>query len=399
MNRWLFVSGAALVALSLALIGCGSGGNRPYAPGAFDGTVATPTPTPTPTPGGLSDTFPDFNITPPDFGSGTLTLAADGTLTANLVVRTNASVGAPIALSLRNPAAGVSATFSPASVTPSSNPIPVTMQLRVPNASQGGSVRIYGKSGTIERTASLSYSAFVAPSGFSIAIVPVAGQSNSSRTRQFDVTLSQTSGSGQFSLSIDSSNLSGDAGGIIPSRLPLGSDITGLPSTATLSGSSQTFRVTATLAADANPFYYGFGVRATREGRTETAAVAFLYDTSSSFTLAQQVSVSGNTDTIKLTFTPQNPAYEGTVVVDRTPDGNLVDGSGQTLATLPAGTVVSGLPQTLTFDGTGQSQVATFTVTAPAGTPNNIYYGIRVKGTAIGSEVETVLLLQFGIAP
>ena len=110
-----------------------------------------------------------------------------------------------------------------------------------------------------------------------------------------------------------------------------------------------------------------------------------------------QVSVSGRTDTVVLTYTPKSATFSGTVTIDRAADGTLVDGSGTTLAALPAGTVVTGLPMTLTFDGTGAARKATFTVTAPPGTPSTTYYGIRVKAAVSGSDAasEAVLLLQF----
>ncbi len=395
-NRWILSAGALIALVSL---GCGSG-NRPYAPSGFGG--ALPTPRPTATPGGSVDTFPDFNITVPNrFPAGTL--GADGTLAVSLAVRTNASVGGSVALSLQNPPGGVSATFSPASVSPSSSPVPVTMTLRVADPSKSGSVQILGKSGTIERLASASYSGFVAPSGFSIAIAPVAGQSSASRTRLFDVTLSQTSGSGDVSLDVDRTDRSGDAGGVLGLELPSGATVTGLPNSATLAAgeTGKTFRLTVTLPEGATNFYYSFGVNAQRSGRKEKAAVAFLFagTIGSLFEASSTASVAGNTDTVSVTYTPKSATFSGTLTVDRAADGTLVDSSGTSLTALPAGSVVSGLPQTLTFDGTGSPRTVTFTVTAPAGTPSTTYYGIRVRATTPGGDslTDLVNLLQFGI--
>lgn len=392
----------ALLALA-ALTAVGCGGNTPYSPRRFGGVVATPTPspTPTPTPGPSTgtDTFPDFNITAPFTFPGP-TLGADGTLAVPLTVRTNSSLGSSITLSLQNPPAGVSATFSPATVSPSSSPVAVTMNLRVTDPSRSGTVQILGKSGTTERLASATYSGYVAPSGFAIAIAPVAGQSNGSRTREFDVTLSQTTGSGDVFLNVDRSNLSGGTV-LIPLELPRAATVTGLPNSVTLptGATSRTFRLTVTLPEGALNFFYGFGVTAERDGRREKAATEFLYSGASQFTVSQSVRVSGNTDTVELTYTPLNASFTGTLTIDRAPDGTLVDGSGTSLAALPAGSTVSGLPASLSFDGTGAARKATFTVTAPAGTPSTTYYGIRILATSPGSDArtESVLLLQFGI--
>lgn len=395
MNRSLLL--AALAALFL-LVGCG--GSRPYAPAAFTGAGPTPTPAPT-APPGVVDTYPDFSVTV-ERGESFVTpvLGADGTLTVALTVRTNAALTAPVALSLKNPPAGASATFSPTSVSPSSSPVAVTLTLKVADPSKSDSLLIVGKSGSVERTTSLFYTGYVAPSGFSIALAPVAGQSSGSRTQLFDVTLSQTAGSGAFSLSVDRNDLSGD-GALIPNALPSGATVTGLPDSVTLSGASQTFLLTVTLPVDATSFFYGFGAKATRGGRTESAATQFFYAgaASSPVTVSQQASVSGVVDTVKLTYTPKSDTFSGTIVVDRLPDGDLGSQGGKPLLTLPAGSVVSGLPQTLTFDGTGSPRTATFTVTAPAGTTSANYYGIRAGATSPGSDVtlESVVLLQFGI--
>ena len=389
MKRFL-----VLVALA-ALAGCGSG-TRPYAPAALTGAGPTPTPAPT-APPGVVDAYPDFSVTGPN---ANLAFGADGTLTTTLTVRTNAAVTAPVALSLKNPPAGVTVTFSQASVPSSSEPVSVTMTVKASDPSQSGSLIVVGKSGGVERTTGLYYTGFVAPSGFSVAIAPVAGQSDGSRTRLFDVTLSQTAGSGPISLSVDRFDLSG-GDPLIPNALPLNTDVTGLPDSATLSGASQTFRLTVKLPSDAASIFYGFGVKAARGGRTEKAATQFFYagGDSSPVTVSQQVNVSGNTDTVKLTYTPKSATFAGTVVVERIADGDLGTAPGVgALQPLPAGSVVAVLPQTLTFDGTGSPRTATFTVTAPAGTPSTTYYGIRVRSTASGSAaiLENVLLLQFG---
>ena len=396
MSR-LFLMLAALAAL--LTLGCG--GNTPYSPAVFGGTVAPPTsaPTPTPGPGSSTDTFPDFNITAPSTFPAP-TPGTDGILSVALTVRTNAAVGSAITLALQNPPVGVSATFSPATVSPSSSPIPVAMTLKVSDSSKPGSVQVVGKSGTIERLAQVNYSAYVAPTGLSIAIVPVAGQSNGSRTREFDVTLSQTTGSGDVFMDIDRSDLTGGSV-LVPLKLPTAATVTGLPNSVTLpSGTTmRTFRLTVTLPADTLNFYYGFGVYAERGGRRERAATELLYAGESTFTVSSNARVSGNTDTVELTYTPKSASFNGTLVLNRATDGTLVDAGGTTLASLPAGTTVTGLPQTLTFDGTGTSRKATFTVTAPAGTPSITYYGIRVRATSPGSEAstESVTLLQFGI--
>ena len=159
MSR-LFLMLAALAAL--LTLGCG--GNTPYSPAVFGGTVAPPTsaPTPTPGPGSSTDTFPDFNITAPSTFPAP-TPGTDGILSVALTVRTNAAVGSAITLALQNPPVGVSATFSPATVSPSSSPIPVAMTLKVSDSSKPGSVQVVGKSGTIERLAQVNYSAYVAP--------------------------------------------------------------------------------------------------------------------------------------------------------------------------------------------------------------------------------------------
>jgi hypothetical protein len=397
MNRWIFSLGALIALVSL---GCGSG-TRPYAPSGFEGVVATPRPTPTPT--GVVDTFPDFSLTAPSVFPAP-TLSSGGTLAVALTVRTNAAVGAPIALSLLNPPAGVTATFSPASVAPSSGPVSVTMTLRATDPSKSGSVQVLGKSGTIERTASTSYSGFVAPSGFGISIAPVGGQSNASLTRLFDVTLSQSTGSGGVSLDVDRNDRSGEAGGVIPLELPSGATVTGLPNSATLAAgeTGKTFRLTVTLPEGATNFFYGFGVNAQRGGRKEKAALAFFFSGTigSALEATATTSVVGNTDTVKVTYTPKSPTFSGTVTVDRAADGTLTDSqTGTSLTTLPAGSTVAGLPQTLTFDGTGSPRTLTFTVTAPAGTPSTTYYGIRVRATTSSGDslTDLVNLLQFGI--
>ena len=162
----------------------------------------------------------------------------------------------------------------------------------------------------------------------------------------------------------------------------------------------KTFRLTVTLPEGTTNFYYGFGVNAQRGGRKEKAAVAFLFSGTigSAFEGSSTTRVSGNTDTVVVTYTPKSATFSGTLVVDRAADGTLVDSGGTNLTALPAGSVVTSLPQPLTFDGTGASRSATFTVTAPAGTPSATYYGIRVRATtsAGDSVTELVNLLQFG---
>ena len=397
MNR-IFLALAALVALMT--IGCGSG-KTPYAPASYTGAVTTPTPAPTAPPTTLNDTYPDFNLTGSAVTFPAPAFSPDGTLTLTLTVRTNAALTTPIALSLKNAPVGVSATFSPASVSPSSSPTTVTMTLKATDPSVSGSLNVVGKSGSVERDETIFYTGYVAPSGFAIAIVPVAGQSSSSRTRLFDVTLSQTAaGSGPISLGVNYNDTSG-GDPLLPFARPAAATATGLPGSVTLSGASQTFRLTVTLPKDISSFFYGFGVTAMRGGRTEKAATQFFFAgaASSPVDVSQQVSVAGNVDTVKLTYTPKSATFAGTIVVNRLADGDLgvVPGAG-VLNPLPAGFVLSGLPQTLTFDGTGAPRTATFTVTAPAGTPSTTYYGIRVGATQTGSDVtlENVLLLQFG---
>ena len=384
----LFAALAALIA------GCGSG-KTPYSPALFGGIVATPTPGPTAPPSTGGTVFPDFNITAASVNT-LPTLGADGTLSVTLTVRGTKTLTDPVTLSLKNPPAGVTATFSPASVTPTSAGVPVVATIRAADPSKSGSATILGRSGTVERTASVFYNPFVAPSGFSIAIQRVEGQSDGSRVRQFDVTVAQTTGSGEFSLDVDRSDRTGDSSSpVIPLATPAATSFIGLPlSTALAAGeTSKTFRLTVTLPDGTVNFYYGFGVNAERGGKKERASVAFLYSGESQFNVSANASVVGLTDTVKIAYTPRNATFAGTLTVDRAADGTL----GGDLVALPAGTVVTGLPQTLTFDGTGAARTATFTVTAPPGTSTTTHFGIRVRAATSGSDgsTEIVPLLQF----
>ena len=115
-------------------------------------------------------------------------------------------------------------------------------------------------------------------------------------------------------------------------------------------------------------------------------------------TVSRQTNGDGLTNTVKLTYTPTNSTFNGTLSVTRAADGTLVeDGTGTALQPLPAGAVVSGLPQTLTFDGTGAPRSVTITITAPSGTSSTTYYGIRLNARYVSGDTadESVVLLQF----
>ena len=376
----------ALAAFSIFLIGCGGGSSSTTTSGSGSN-------------GSLSKSLPDFYLAVNDEAGQTLVFDSSGNATLTMKVRGNSFVASPIVLTLSNPLAGVSATFEPASVTASATPVSVKVSIHTNDPSKEMRVAISGKSGALERFESPLVGAYVAPSGFSIAITHVSTDTGA-LTRTYDVVLSQTSGTGEFALKVDRNNLSTTEFPFIPSSISLGTDFSGLPATYAFPAgeSTKTFRLTVTLPQSTVTGIYGFGVAASRGGRTETASIGLNYTAGLLFGVSGATTTTGLTTKVDYTLTPRSANFTGVVVVNRGADGMLIDpDSGAFLTPLPSGTVVTGLPSNLAFDGTLASRTASFNVTLPSGTSTQFPFAVRIvsklpDGTTTN---ESVLKLDF----
>ncbi|MGC4047697.1 MAG: hypothetical protein QM758_28220 [Armatimonas sp.] len=213
------------------------------------------------------------------------------------------------------------------------------------------------------------------PNVFTVTVVPVSGQLTSSRIRLFDVTVIEESGSGEVALTIDTANHPNAQG------LPEGTTISGPPPVVTLPAGSMTFRVTVTLPEGATSEKYGFGVKAVRGGRTETATTAFLYQVATQFNItarAEEIFEPHRVE-IEVDCKPQDSSFAGTVSVERIADGNLTDSNGQPLVPLPADWEIIQLPQNVTFDGTGASKNFWFFINPGVRPLQNTMYGVRIR--------------------
>ena len=356
----------ALAAFSIFLIGCGGGSSSTTTSGSGSN-------------GALSSSLPDFDLEVNFANNATPTFDANGNFQFNLNVRGNNQVTAPIALSLSNPPMGVTATFSPASVTASAAGVPVKATIHSNDPTINTEITLSGKSGTLERFATIRPNPYVAPSGFSIVIKHVSSD-DGALIRTFDVVLSQTFGSGEIALRVDKNDLTTTEYPTFPTTLPADTVYSGLPAGYTFAPgeTSKTFRVTVELPISVSFGAYGFGVTAARGGRTEKAPIGIAYTGGSTFSVSGFTTLTGLNMKVDYTLTPKSATYVGAVTIDRGPDGTLTDiETGGILTALPSGATVTGLPTTLTFDGTGTAKTASFNIKLPDGTSTLFPFGIR----------------------
>ncbi len=145
----------SLALITVCLIGCGGGSSSTTTSGSGSN-------------GALSSSLPDFDLEVNFANNVTPTFDANGNFQSDMNVRGNNQVTAPIAISLSNPPAGVTATFSPASVTASAAGVPLKATIHSNDPTISTEITLAGKSGTLARFATIRPNPYVAPSGFSI---------------------------------------------------------------------------------------------------------------------------------------------------------------------------------------------------------------------------------------
>lgn len=213
------------------------------------------------------------------------------------------------------------------------------------------------------------------PNNFTLDVVPVAGQLANSRVRLFDVTLIETAGTGEITLSVDRANHTG------AQELPATTTISGPPPVVTLPAGSMTFRMTVTLPEGASAQTYGFGIKAVRGGRTETDTASFVYQVATPMTITAKAEEIFEPHRVEfdVDLTPQQANFAGTVTVERVADGTLTDSNGQSLVPLPADWEIVQLPQNVTFAGNGATKNIRFAINPGTRPEQNTLYGIRIR--------------------
>ncbi len=133
----------------------------------------------------------------PDFSMATAPAAltvrqgASGTVTVNLVRNATFGAAVPVALTLEGAPAGVTGTFSPASVTAATS----TLTLSATTAAAPGTytLTVRGRGDGLDRTARVTLTV-EAPPGFSMALLPIAVPVRPGESANVTITLTRVGG-------------------------------------------------------------------------------------------------------------------------------------------------------------------------------------------------------------